>query len=206
MNQGLDGERAFIKEIVVEESLVSSQENGRPAAAREAYSIDVSLDGTTLVNTLSTLGGIRAFNTLAQLFYAHSRSLGELYTLYAPVTIRDEPAFDDRGLNLDISRNGIPREDVKRTIEAMGFSKFNKLHLHAIDAQLWPLEIPAIPILAKEGAYREDQVWSVKDLEEVQRHVSRDRYARTHSVHRSFTPGSSDSVQRVVVQIRPRSP
>lgn len=46
----------------------------------------------------------------------------------------------------------------------------NRLHLHASDSQSWPLEIPALPELAREGAYREDQVWTVKDLTEVQRH------------------------------------
>ena len=56
-----------------------------------------------------------------------------------------------------------------RTIEAMDFNKFNKLHLHATDAQSWPLEIPALPELSRKGAYREDQVWTTKDLENVQR-------------------------------------
>ena len=50
----------------------------------------------------------------------------------------------------------------------MGSNKFNKLHLHVTDAQSWPLEIPALPDLSRKGAYREDQVWTIKDLENVQ--------------------------------------
>lgn len=52
----------------------------------------------------------------------------------------------------------------------MGFNKFNKLHLHATDAQSWPLEIPALLDLSRKGAYRDDQVWTTKDLENVQWH------------------------------------
>ena len=118
---------------------------------------------------LSLQGGIRAFDTLAQLFYTHSAVENGVYTTSAPVTIRDAPRFEHRGLNLDISRNWIAPQDVLHTIEAMGFNKFNKLHLHATDAQSWPLEIPALPDLSRKGAYREDQVWTPKDLENVQR-------------------------------------
>lgn len=57
-----------------------------------------------------------------------------------------------------------------RTIAAMGFNKLNKLHLHATDSQSWPLEVPSIPELAREGAYSPEQIWSTKDLEEVQRY------------------------------------
>ena len=169
----LDGTRIFIKEIIIEESLVMSQENGHPAVSRDAYSIGISSDGTTLIGILFPEGGLRALETLAQLFYAHSGSEKDVYTLYAPLVVKDAPAFEHRGLNLDISRNWIPPQDVLRTIEAMGFNKLNKLnklHLHATDAQSWPLEIPALPELAKEGAYREDQIWTTKDLKEVQRH------------------------------------
>ena len=84
--------------------------------------------------------------------------------------IKDTPAFEHRGLNLDISRNWIAPRDVFRTIEAMGFNKFNKLHLHATDTQSWPLKIPRMPDLSRKGAYREDQVWTTKDLEDVQRY------------------------------------
>ena len=52
----------------------------------------------------------------------------------------------------------------------MAFNKLNRLHLHCTDAQSWPLEIPTLPNLAKEGAYSEDQIWSVNDLKQVQEH------------------------------------
>ena len=166
----LDDGRTFITEIIIQETADAGLEKGRRTISREAYSIHISHDGHILINILHPEGALRALDTLAQLFYAHSESKEEVYTPYAPAFIKDAPVFEHRGLNLDICRNWIPPSDVLRTIEAMAFNKFNKLHLHASDAQSWPIEIPALPSLAKEGAYREDQIWTVKDLEGVQKH------------------------------------
>jgi hypothetical protein len=52
----------------------------------------------------------------------------------------------------------------------MAHCKFNRLHLHASDAQSWLLEVPSLPDLAIEGAYDPSQIWSVEDLREVKRH------------------------------------
>ena len=127
-------------------------------------------DGQPIIDIQSPEGGLRALDTVAPLFHTHSKSR-EIYTPFAPVSIRDAPSFQHRGLNLDISRNWIPPpQEVVRTIEAMALNKFNKLHLHCTDTQSWPLEIPTLPSLAKEGAYGEDQPWSVEDLKQVQEH------------------------------------
>ena len=159
--------KVVIDEVVFEETTLTDEHS---TVSREAYVIDASEIGTLLIGFAATESAICALATLAQLFYGHSTSIKHCYTPFAPFKVRDKPAFQHRGLNLDISRNWIPPCDVKRTIEGMGFNKLNKLHLHASDSQSWPLEIPALPSLAKEGAYRLDQIWSVKDLEEVQKH------------------------------------
>ena len=186
----MDGERVFINKITI-----GDPSPRKDNCSQEEYSIDISEDGTILLQMLAPEGGIRAFDTLAQLFYTHSAVENGVYTTYAPVKIRDAPAFGHRGLNLDISRNWMAPQDVLRTIEAMGFNKFNKLHLHATDAQSWPLEIPAMPDLSKKGAYREDQVWTAKDLENVQRHgvyhgvevyLEVDLPGHTASIHHSY--------------------
>ena len=166
----VDDTKTFINKITISEASCVKLGNGQYTVSREAYLIRILQDGTTTLEILSPEGGIHAFDTLAQLFYAHSATGEGVYTPCAPVLILDAPAFEHRGLNLDISRNWIAPKDVLRTIEAMGFNKFNKLHLHATDAQSWPLEIPALPDLSGKGAYREDQVWTTKDLENVQRH------------------------------------
>lgn len=162
--------KRYIERLVIEEDLrndlgyIERQDNS------EAYTIEVSEDGGALIKIASPLGGLHALETFAQLFFAHSSPSSGSYTPYAPVSIKDSPMFEHRGLNLDISRNWISPADVMRTIEAMAASKLNRLHIHASDAQSWPIEIPALPDLATKGAYSHTQIWRTEDLEAVQLH------------------------------------
>ena len=136
----------------------------------ESYSMDVSEDGKVIIGMYHPLGGLHALTTFRQLFYKHSDPHEHIspYTPYIPLSIKDVPKFEHRGLNLDISRNIITPSEVKRTIESLAMNKFNRLHLHASDAQSWPLEIPALPELALKGSYHKDQIWSVADLQKIQ--------------------------------------
>lgn len=133
----------------------------------ESYSITISESGVAEINSNSTLGTMRALQTFEQLFYAHS-SGSRVYTSLAPVSIVDSPQWAYRGLNLDISRNAFAPTDVMRTIDAMATCKMSRLHLHATDAQSWPIEIPALPTLSQKGAYQPYLVWSPGQLREVQ--------------------------------------
>ncbi|KAK2755771.1 N-acetyl-glucosamine-6-phosphate deacetylase [Arachnomyces sp. PD_36] len=162
----LEASKVYIQQIVIEEQRVESHHT----VSNEAYSLDISNEGEAVIKATSSHGALRALQTLSQLFYAHSDVEGDVYTPYAPVSIKDSPYFEHRGLNLDISRNRISPADVMRTLDAMGFNKFNRLHLHASDAQSWPLEIPALPDLARKGAYHKSQIWSVANLKEVLEH------------------------------------
>jgi len=134
----------------------------------EAYTLTITQEGDVLIVLNNPLGGIRALATITQLFYQHSDPVAGVYMTTAPLAVRDSPMFEHRGFNLDISRNIISPKQVMRTIDAMAFNKLNRLHLHASDAQSWPLEIPSLPDLARKGAYQKSQIWSVADLREVQ--------------------------------------
>lgn len=133
----------------------------------ESYSISISDNGIAEINTNSILGTIRALQTFEQLFYAHSDH-AKVYTPLAPISIVDIPKWPHRGLNLDISRNALSPADVMRTLDAMSTCKMSRLHLHATDAQSWPIEIPALPTLADKGAYRSYLIWSPDHLRAVQ--------------------------------------
>ncbi|KAI9721650.1 MAG: N-acetyl-glucosamine-6-phosphate deacetylase [Chrysothrix sp. TS-e1954] len=166
----LDVRRQYIQRIVIEEDSRHAKRTARRSDKSEAYELKISNDGAVLIKISSPRGGLYALQTFSQLFFAHSASSLGSYTSYAPLLIRDSPAFEHRGLNLDIARNWIPPKDVMRTIEAMAANKLNRLHLHAADSQAWPIEIPARPELASKGAYSKAQIWSVGDLEAVQLH------------------------------------
>lgn len=162
--------KRYIEQLAIEEDPRNNIWDAECLDKSEAYTMEVSEDGSAVIKIASLAGGLHALETFAQLFFAHSiPNLGS-YTPYAPLSIKDSPTYGHRGLNLDISRNWIPPEDVMRTIEAMAFSKLNRLHIHATDAQSWPLEIPTLPDLAIKGAYSPAQIWHTEDLAAVQRH------------------------------------
>lgn len=136
-------------------------------SGEESYAITISESGAANIKSNTTLGTIRALQTFEQLFYAYS-DLSRVYTPLAPISIIDSPKWPHRGLNLDISRNVFSPTDVMRTLDAMSTCKMSRLHLHATDAQSWPIEIPALPMLAEKGAYRPYLTWSPEDLRVVQ--------------------------------------
>ncbi len=87
----VDEERTYIKRIAIEES-----RSGNHDVSEEAYSLEVSNDGTTIIRVISAHGGLHALNTFSQLFYTHSESASCIYTPYAPIRIRDSPMFEQR--------------------------------------------------------------------------------------------------------------
>lgn len=165
-----DDSKRYIEQLVIEEDSRHDLGDDERLDKSEAYMIEVSDDGSAVIKIASQAGGLHALETFAQLFFAHSTPKAGFYTPYAPLSIKDGPIFGHRGLNLDVSRNWIPPPDVMRTIEAMAANKLNRLHIHATDAQSWPLEIPSLPELATKGAYSPSQIWRTEDLEAVQRH------------------------------------
>ena len=132
----------------------------------ESYTLAITVDGQATITSSTTIGILRALETLVQLFYQSSAE--GIYTTSAPVYIEDAPKFAHRGLNLDVSRNYYAPSDIMRTIDALAWNKFNHLHLHATDSQSWPLEIPALPELARKGAYKEGLSYSPDGLAGVQ--------------------------------------
>ncbi|KAF2625717.1 glycoside hydrolase family 20 protein [Macroventuria anomochaeta] len=137
----------------------------------ESYTLILTEEGVATVAANSSVGIARGLTTFTQLFFQHSD--GEhVYTPLAPITIQDEPKFEHRGINLDVSRNFIPVPDIKRQIDAAAYTKMNRLHLHATDSQSWPLEIPSSSNLARKGAYRPDLIYTAADFADLQRHAA----------------------------------
>lgn len=70
------------------------------------------------------------------------------------VTIEDYPRFAWRGMLLDVARYFMPKEFVKKFIDAIALHKMNRLHLHLTDDQGWRIEIKKYPKLTEVGAWR----------------------------------------------------
>lgn len=162
--------QSFIHNVYVQQKNIETKNANRPLVGEvnESYTLSITEDGAVHITAASSNGVLYALETFTQLFYQHSQSTSGVYTPYAPVAIQDTPKFSHRGLNLDVARNFYPKDDILRTIDALAWNKFNRLHLHVTDSQSWPLEIPALPDLAKKGAYRNDLFYSCSDIEDIQ--------------------------------------
>ncbi len=136
----------------------------------ESYSLSVSPEGQVKINAASSVGVLRALETFSQLFFQHSED-GCAYTSKAPVEITDKPQYEHRGILFDVSRSFFSVESIYRTIDAMAWNKLNRLHIHATDSQSWPLEIPALPELAGNGAYARGKTYTPEDVESIQKYA-----------------------------------
>ncbi len=155
----------------------------------ESYDLEITQDGQATITSVTSTGILHALETFVQLFYQSSS--GGVYIPSAPVFITDAPKFPHRGLNLDISRAYYAPSDIMRTIDALAWNKFNRLHLHATDSQSWPLEIPALPELAKNGAYRTGLSYSPKALAGIQEYGA---YRGIQVITEIDMPGHTSSI------------
>lgn len=71
------------------------------------------------------------------------------------VKIVDAPAFEYRGMHLDVARHFMPVEFVKRYIDYLAMHKMNYFHWHLTDDQGWRIESRKHPRLNETGSYRD---------------------------------------------------
>lgn len=132
----------------------------------ESYTLSMTSEGEVTITAMSSIGLLYGLTTMTQLFYKHTS--GAVYTTMAPVEIVDQPKFGWRGLNVDTSRTFKPLSDLYAMIDALSYSKMNRIHWHITDAQAWPLEILSMPELADKGAYASFQKYSPEDVRALQ--------------------------------------
>ncbi|HEY9044908.1 MAG TPA: family 20 glycosylhydrolase [Ohtaekwangia sp.] len=122
----------------------------------EGYTLTISSDKVT-VKAKSGAGIFRAIETIRQLLPAETESKAEAQReIKLPATqITDYPAYQWRGMHLDVSRHFFSTEYLKKFIDLLALYKFNTLHLHLTDDQGWRIEIKKYPALTEHGAWRE---------------------------------------------------
>ncbi|SZF03668.1 unnamed protein product [Blumeria hordei] len=165
----LDASRAYIKHLdIIQTGQTNSSVKG-PNEVDESYKISIAEDGQSEISAATNHGILRALETMTQLFYKHSSDKG-VYTNQAPIMIVDAPKFTHRGLNMDVARNWFPVRDILRTIDALSMNKFNRLHIHMTDSQSWPIEIPSMPFLTKNGAYAPGLSYSPENIANIHKY------------------------------------
>jgi hexosaminidase len=70
------------------------------------------------------------------------------------VEIEDQPAYNWRGMHLDVSRHFFSVAYLEKFIDRMALYKLNRLHLHLTDDQGWRIQIKKYPELTEKGAWR----------------------------------------------------
>ncbi len=125
----------------------------------ESYALEIRATGA-LLTAPTVVGALRGLETLKQLVI--SDSLG----FYLPaVTIRDQPRFRWRGINVDASRHFMPPEVILRTLDGMAMVKLNVLHWHLSDDQGFRVESHRFPKLQELGSdgqyYTQDQIRTI---------------------------------------------
>ena len=128
----------------------------------ESYSI--SGTSSEFAITAPTVFGARhGLTTISQLItYSKTK---KTYMGPSSTSIDDAPKYPYRGIMIDVSRNFINMDTLKMNIRAMGMSKLNALHLHISDTASFPIEVAERLNLTLTGAYSDDEVYRVEDLQ-----------------------------------------
>ncbi|MCD7938370.1 MAG: family 20 glycosylhydrolase [Tannerellaceae bacterium] len=122
----------------------------------EGYTLEVKPDRID-VQGKTAQGLFYGMQTLMQLLPAEIESpvkfTGVAWNIPA-VTIKDEPRFGYRGMELDPCRHFMPVEHVKKHLDVISLFKINRLHWHLTDDQGWRIEIKKYPKLTETGSKR----------------------------------------------------
>lgn len=123
----------------------------------EAYRLIIAPEKLQ-VTALTSTGIMRGIQTMQQLFVP-AFSLGEKrYQWYLPcLKIEDKPAFEHRGLLLDVCRHFFDKEVVLKYLDMMSYYKMNILHLHLTEDQGWRLPVEQYPLLNTISSYRTEK-------------------------------------------------
>ena len=78
--------------------------------------------------------------------------------LVPAVKVEDAPAFEYRGMHLDVARHFMPVWFVKKYIDYLALHKLNYFHWHLTDDQGWRIESRKHPRLNEVGSYRDGTI------------------------------------------------
>ncbi|GHB78323.1 family 20 glycosylhydrolase [Persicitalea jodogahamensis] len=120
--------------------------------SKEAYKLDITKDGITIVGSdaAGVFYGIQSLLALIP-FEAYGKKAVEL----SAMKIEDAPRFHTRGLHVDVSRNFQTKETILRTLDLMAAYKLNHFLLYTTEDEGWRLEIEGLPELTEVGGQRQ---------------------------------------------------
>lgn len=135
----------------------------------EAYNITFN-NSVIIVTAHNSFGMSRALASLVQLVDVHPNLPNDTsaYAIYQ-ANISDTPAFKWREILLDGARHYLSLSEIHKQVDAMAITKFNVLHLHATDAESFPLRFNTTPESNLfKGAWAPYFYYNMTDLKDLQ--------------------------------------
>lgn len=107
--------------------------------------------------------------------------------------VDDFPRFGWRGVMIDTARHFLPLATIYRVLDAMSYSKQNRLHWHLVDDQSFPYVSKAFPDLAGKGAFYAPATTHTYSPQDVQDVIEYARNRGISVVPEFDTPGHTQS-------------
>ena len=127
----------------------------------EYYELRIEENSAEIYLKADTIYGvIRGVETLAQITVY---DFDELMYRTPTLIVKDQPRYLHRGMLLDTSRHFQPITFLRKTIDALSYSKYNVLHWHVVDTQSFPFQSQTSPKLW-EGSYTKNERYSTQDM------------------------------------------
>lgn len=129
----------------------------------ESYALNVPTTGDITITAKTVYGALHALESLSQLVVFNFET--ETYFIYT-CAIEDAPRYPHRGVLLDTSRHFESIPNLKRTIDALSYAKYNVLHWHVVDTQSFPFQSKTFPKLWN-GAYTNNERYLQSEIEDL---------------------------------------
>ena len=119
-----------------------------------------------VVRGLETLGQLLQFGWMSN--KKDDDTGGPIFVIHGiPLSIKDGPSFEYRGLLIDTSRHYLPLNLILDNLDAMSMNKMNVLHWHLTDSQSFPYKTKSSPEVAAKGAFHPKLVYTTSDIQSV---------------------------------------
>ena len=130
-----------------QKTVIAVKVNGKLSDNPEYYTLDVAPGKVTITGAseAGAFNGVKTF--IAALDHSKGHNLQNAH-------IVDYPDLHYRGFMLDIARNFIHMDDIKRYIDILAYYKMNRFQFHFTDDEAWRVEIPGLPELTEVASRR----------------------------------------------------
>jgi len=145
------------KELTLE--IYCESTDGLSVTTDESYTLNIMND-KVLLNSRTDVGAMRGLETILQLVQSDKGRI-----CLPLLKIEDFPRFQWRGLMIDVCRHFIPKEVLKRNIDAMAMSKMNVFHWHLSEDQGFRVECRTFPKLHEMGS--DGNYFTHEDVKEI---------------------------------------